>query len=102
MTLYANYIGYSDIEPFEVVMIVSPKTYVVRSMKCEPLDWDKHYVNCGFVGHILNQGDQKWVITSDKDGDMFRIRLNKAGWRDRHGGKYILSKEPRKFYDYNF
>jgi hypothetical protein len=100
---YANHIGYSDINPFEVVRVISDKTLEIRAMDAErdesvKLDW----VVGGFSGICLNQRDQNWFITSNEQNRVTRIRLGKQGWKDAHGRKYQLSDEPVKFYDYNF
>jgi len=100
---YANHIGYSDINPFEVVRVISDKTLEIRAMDAErdesvKLDW----VVGGFSGICMNQRDQNWFITSNEQNRVVRIRLGKQGWKDAHGRKYQLSDEPVKFYDYNF
>ena len=101
---YANQYGWSDVNPFEVVKVISDKTIEVREMDAErddsvKLDWAVG----GFAGHCINQRDQKWFITSNDQNPVVRIRLSKSGvWKDKHGRKYGLSDKPVKFYDYNF
>ena len=100
---FANHIGYSDITPYEVVRVVSDKTLEIREMDAQrdesvKLDW----VVGGFSGICLNQRDQNWVITSNEQNRVTRIRLGKKGWKDAHGRRFELSAEPVKFYDYNF
>ena len=101
---YANQYGWSDVNPFEVVKVISDKTIEVREMDAErdesvKLDWAPG----GFAGHCINQRDQKWFITSNEQNPVVRIRLSKTGvWKDKHGRKYGLSDKPVKFYDYNF
>ena len=101
---YANQYGWSDVNPFEVVKVISDKTIEVREMDAErdesvKLDWAVG----GFAGHCINQRDQKWFITSNDQNPVVRIRLSKTGvWKDKHGRKYGLSDKPVKFYDYNF
>jgi len=100
---YANHLGYSDINPYEVVRVVSDKTIEVREMDAQrdesvKLDW----VVGGFSGVCLNQRDQNWLITSNAQNPVVRIRLGKQGWKDRHGRRFDLSDKPVKFYDYNF
>jgi hypothetical protein len=69
----------------------------------------------GWKGYNL-----KWIITSDPEADVFRIRYSKRHsyvvrrgsnnfeptevrcFADAGGNKYKLSDEPRNFYDYNF
>jgi hypothetical protein len=100
---YANHIGYSDINPYEVVRIVSDKCLEIREMNAErdrsvKLD----FVPGGFSAHCRNQNDQEWIITSDESAKVFKIRLGKNGWKDKHGHRYSLGDKPVKFYDYNF
>ena len=102
-TQYVNHYGYSDINPFEVIRKVSDKTLDIRAMSAE-LDpsWKLDFVPGGFFGTVVNQGSQKWVIKSDPNGRIVRIRLGKRGWKDSRRNRYDLSDEPVKFYDYNF
>ena len=100
---YANHYGYSDVNPFEVVKVISDKTIEVREMDSErdesvKLDWAVG----GFAGHCINQRDQKWFIKSNPENSVIRIRLGKNGWKDKHGRRFDLSAEPVRFYDYNF
>ena len=100
---YANQYGYSDVEPFEVVRRISHQTLEVRAMNAERDESVKLEFHVGgFSAHCSNQREQKWYITSDPSAPIIRIRLGRYGWKDKHGHKYSLSKEPRKFYDYNF
>ena len=101
---YANHYGYSDVNPFEVVRVISDQTVEVREMDADrdesiKLDWAAG----GFAGHCINQRDQKWRITSNEQNPVVRIRLSKTGaWKDKHGRRFGLSDQPVKFYDYNF
>jgi hypothetical protein len=100
---YANHIGWSDINPFEVVRRVSDITLEIREMHAvrgpsAPLK----FIPGGFSAHCVNQHEQKWLITSDESAPVIRIRLGKRGWKDKFGRRYKLADEPVKFYDYNF
>lgn len=100
---YANQISYTDVHPFEVVRRVSDKTLDVRAMHAVlDASWVPDFEPGGFCGTVVNQRDQKWVITSDDRARVVRIRLGKQGWKDANGGRYQLSDEPVKFHDYNF
>jgi hypothetical protein len=100
---YANHLGYSDVNPFEIIRRVSDKTFEVRRMRAErDPSWKPEFIPGGFCGHVPNQRDQKWLISSDPDRPVIRIRLGKNGWKDSHGNRYELSDKPVKFYDYNF
>ena len=100
---YANHCMYSDVDPYEVVRVISDKTIEIRAMKAERDDSVKLDFHVGgFSAHCSNQNQQKWIITSDETAPVKRIRLGKHGWKDAHGGRYNLSDKPRKFHDYNF
>lgn len=101
---YANQHGYSDVTPYEVVRKVSEKTLEIRRMKAErDPTWKPEIVPGGFAGHCTNQESQRWIIESDADASITRIRLGKNGqWKSPHGGRFQLSDTPRRFYDYNF
>ena len=101
---FANLHGYSDVNPFEVVRIVSDKTIEIRRMDTEKDESVKLEFHVGgFSAHCSNQRDQKWIITSQPDASVIRIRLSKnKGWRDANGQRYVLADAPIKYYDYNF
>ena len=101
--MYANQYGYSDVNPYEVMKIVSDKTLDIRAMSAErDPSWKPEVVTGGFSAVYLNQESQKWIIKSDKDERVVRIRLGKQGWKDANGCRYQLADKPVKFYDYNF
>lgn len=103
---FANHIGYSDVNPFEVIRHVTAKTIEIRRMNAErDPEFKPNIIPGGFAGHCTNntESEQKWVITSDESAPVIRIRLHKDGqWKDAHGNRYMLGNKPRKFYDYNF
>ena len=114
---FANHLGYSDINPYEVVRVVSDKCIEIRAMDAEPIKWKKDIVQGGFSHHVKNQDEQKWDITSNEANPIVRIRLNKSKretfniktgwtnlleWKNKYGDRYKLSDKPIKFYDYNF
>lgn len=95
-------VGYSDRTPFEVVKVVSDKTLEVRRMDAAPdLNWKPDFHVGGFMGHTANNHEQKWIITSNPNGEVVRIRLGKKGWKDADGNKYSVGQSV-KFFDYNF
>jgi hypothetical protein len=100
---YANHIGYSDVNPYEIVRRVSDKTLEIREMKAErDPTYTPDFVPGGFCGTVVNQREQRWTITSDPISRVVRIRLGKKGWKDSGGNRYQLSDKPVKFYDFNF
>lgn len=101
---FANRLGYSDVEPFEVVRVVSEKCLEVRRMDAE-IDpaWKAEWVVGGFAGRCINQNQQKWIIASNPANPVSRIRLQKNGnWKSPCGSRFALGDKPIKFYDYNF
>jgi hypothetical protein len=100
---FANRIGYSDVTPYEVIKTISEKTIEVRQMACVA---DKSvkldFQIGGFAANCSNQNYQKWIITSDFNAPIIRIRQNKKGWMGENGSKFQLGIEPIRFYDYNF
>jgi hypothetical protein len=99
---YCNHHGYTDVNPYEIVKVVSDKTLHIREMNTQAKDWDKKVIPGGFAGHVANQHKQKWDITSDPANKVITARLSKKGfWKTAHG-KHFISESPRKFYDYNF
>lgn len=100
---YANLHGYSDIEPYEIVRVISDKTIEVRNMSAErDPNWKPEIIPGGFAGHCVNQNEQRWIITPRLDAPVVRIRLGKKGWRNKYGALFVLSNRPFKYYDYNF
>lgn len=104
MEQYANHIGYSDVNPWEVTRRVSDKTIEVREMDAErDPQWQPEFVPGGFSAVCTNIRDQRWLIVSNPANPTRRLRLHKDGqWRDAHGNRYSLNSVPVKFYDYNF
>ena len=100
---YANLRLHSDVEPYEIVKVVSNKTLIVRPMhaKLDPT-WKPEMHAGGFVAHTSNNYDQKWIITSDVLSDTVRIRLHKNGTWHGRSGRFTINEKPIKFHDYNF
>ena len=102
---FANKYGWSDIDPFEVVRVVSEKCIEVREMEAErdPSGPALQFHVGGFSAHCSNQREQKWQIKSNPANKVVRIRLGKSGqWKSASGSKFNLSDKSIKFYDYNF
>lgn len=98
---YANKIGYSDIDPWEIIRFIGKKTVLIRSMKTV-LTKTPSSTPGGFCAHFENH-EQEWEITSDPNGHEIKIRLHKNGYyRNKYGSKFKLSDRPVKFYDFNF
>ena len=103
---FANNALYSDVEPFEIVRVVSDKTIEVRAMDAEMADdWKPNMVSGGFAFHCTNNNDQRkaWVITSNEANPVVRIRKQKNGtWYNKSNGRFFLAEQPAKKYDFNF
>ena len=99
---HANNLGWTDVNPFEIVRVVSAKTIEVRMMDSKELDWERDFHEGGFLGNTSNQNDQKWEITSNPSNPIIKARLIKDVHFYSDHGIHSLSNEPRKFYDYNF
>ena len=104
---FANFSGWSDIEPFEVVKVCTENKVVIRSMQAERAEgWKPEIVSGGFAGHCTNNNDQRkaWDISSDECGRLVTIRWSKAKlrWQCADGSRYFMSDQPVKKYDFNF
>jgi len=100
---YANHHMHTDVDPYQIVKVISDKTLEIRAMnavKDNSVELTFHVG--GYSAHCSNQRQQKWIITSDDTAPILRIRLGKNGWKDKYGNRFSLSDTPRKFYDYNF
>ncbi len=99
---YANFLGYSDVEPYEVVRAVSDKCLEIRAMDAErDLSVVPKFDIGGFSAHSDNA--QKWIISSNPANEIIRIRASKKkGWANKYGQRFALADKPVKFYDYNF
>jgi len=103
MQQYANFIGYSDITPYEVVKVISDKTLEIREMDAKLAEGQKpQFVPGGFSAHCINQSELQWDITSNPSNKVLRVRMHKNGYYYHKGSRFALSDAPVKFYDYNF
>ena len=101
--LFANFVGWSDQEPYEIVKIISKKTIEIRAMDISKNKTKMQFVPGGFSAHCTNLYDQDYDYFSNEDNPIFRIRLHKnGGWNSASGSRHSISEEPVKFYDFNF
>lgn len=100
---YANHIGWSDVNPYEIVRWVSEKTVEIRAMNAT-LDenWNGKFVSGGFSARCINQDTQRYEYSSNHSNRIIRMRLRKNGHWYSSQGRHNISDEPYKFYDYNF
>jgi hypothetical protein len=101
---YANLIGYSDVAPYEVLSISkSGKQITVRAMRAErDPSWKPEIVPGGFLGHYVNQSEQRWIISTDEDREPMKAHKRADGYFWSAFGKHRIEAQPRAFYDYNF
>lgn len=96
---YCNQHLSSDIEPFEVIKVINSKRVLLRRMDAELIQPPKEFHPGGFSGNYSDNNSQRWECKSNPENESFEIRLSMYGWGR---GRYIMSDEPIKFYDYNF
>ena len=102
---YCNFHGYSDVDPFEVVRVISEQTVEIRKMKTEQIKFPTEYHAGGFGGHYAdNYGGQDYKYISDESYPIERIRWSKANgkWQQGKYSTFYMSDQPYKHYDYNF
>jgi len=101
---YANYIQFSDVDPYEVVRVISSKCIEVREMDAtQDPSYKPEVIPGGFAGVVVNSGSQKWIITPNPKNRIERIRLHKDGrWYGAGKTRFALADQPRKYYDFNF
>jgi|GEM_PF-3269149 len=96
---YCNLHLYSDIEPCEVVRVVSENCVELRRMDYRQTVFPSQVFIGGFSAHTADNYNQEYEYTSNPENPIFRIRLGKKGWAN---GRYVMSDSPIRFYDYNF
>jgi hypothetical protein len=103
-TGYANLIGYTDVQPFEILSVSkSGKQIVIREMDAQrDPNWVPDFVAGGFTAHCANQEDQRWVIVSNEASPAIKAHKRADGYFWSAYGRHRVAREPRKFYDYNF
>ena len=94
---YANHVMFSDVEPYEVIEVITPKRVLVRPMKCTRVKSPSFEIG-GFLAHFQND-EQEWMIEPDTDAETFEIRLHHNGW---NRGRFHMNDKPVKYYDFNF
>jgi hypothetical protein len=96
---FCNEHGWSDVEPYEVVRVISANCVEVREMIAEQIVFPKEFHVGGFAAHCADNYNQSYKYTSDPSRPTIKIRKGKKGWAN---GKFRMSNGPIKFYDYNF
>jgi len=96
--------GYSDVDAYEIVKVISDKTIEVRKMDTKhDISHLKQYAG-GFCGHVEDQRNQKVTYASNPDAEVIRIRRKKNNPEQWCNGnqRFGLTEKPYAFYDYNF
>lgn len=97
---HANVRLWTDVEPCTIIKRTA-KTITVRYDKAvkDPA-WTPEWITGGFSAICTNDGEQKWIISEDPDGQIGVFRRRKNGWFDR--SDCCLTPGWRKYYDHNF
>lgn len=96
---YCNQYFHTDIEPWEVVEVITHKKVLIRKMDSVIKSAPKEFHQGGFSGNFSDNDEQRWECKSNPENLTEVITLTKNGWG---GGRYRMSDKPVKFYDYNF
>lgn len=101
---HASCYGYSDVDAYEIVKVISDNTIEVRKMDTKhDISHLKQYAG-GFCGHVEDQRNQKVAYASNPNAEVIRIRRKKNNpeqWSN-NGNRFGLTQKPYAFYDYNF
>lgn len=105
---YCNRHLYSDVQPYEVIEVISDTRLKLRSMNAVQTEESvkrlkESFSPGGFLGHFDND-EQEWVCTSDDKGIIVDVRRRKDGhfYEVNDSIPYVLSVKPVKFKDFNF
>ena len=99
---YCNNHMYTDIQPCEIVRVISPKTIEVRQMDTVQSVKPKEFIPGGFSAHCVDQDKQEYNYNSNSSNNSVRARLQKDGSYKSIMGRHYLREQPLKFHDYNF
>ena len=98
---YATLEGWTDRYPYEILARTA-KTITVRPMRYEKdPTWKPEFVPGGFSAVCVNQGEQRWLLSSDEDAVVLKAYLRKGGMYHCALGPLSINRATR-FYDYNF
>lgn len=97
MKQFANNYLFSDVDPFEVIKVISDKTIEVRSLiaiRNFEVEW--------IGSEVQNKFDQEWIFKQDPNAAIIRLHKRKDGNYYKGDLKFVLSDYPIKRYDYRF
>lgn len=105
--LYLNEMLYSDVNPYEVVEMITPNKWVIReldtALKPEARK-NIHESFCpgGFAGHVDNDC-QEWDITVNEKNPLITVFRGRKNKYFKIGGMPMsMTLSPIKIYDFNF
>ena len=105
---YCNRHLYSDVQPYEVIEVISDTRLKLRGMDYVQTDGSverlrESFSPGGFCGHFDNSV-QEWICTPDPKGIVVEVRRRKDGhfYEVNDSIPYVLSDKPIKFKDFNF
>ena len=105
--LYLNEILYSDVNPYEVVEMITPNKWVVRELDVTlkpkaKRDIQESFCPGGFVGHVDN-GYQEWDIRVNEKNPLITVFRGRKNKYFKIGGMPMsMTLSPIKIYDFNF
>ena len=105
--LYLNEILYSDVNPYEVVEMITPNKWVVRELDVAlkpkaKRDIQESFCPGGFVGHVDN-GYQEWDIRVNEKNPLITVFRGRKNRYFKIGGMPMsMTLSPIKIYDFNF
>ena len=105
--LYLNEILYSDVNPYEVVEMITPNKWIVRelyaTLKPEAKkDIQDSFCPGGFVGHVDNDY-QEWDIRVNEKNPLITVFRGRKNRYFKIGGMPMsMTLSPIKIYDFNF
>lgn len=105
--LYLNEILYSDVNPYEVVEMITPNKWVVRALDATlkpeaKKDIQDSFCPGGFVGHVDN-GYQEWDIRVNEKNPLITVFRGRKNKYFKIGGMPMsMTLSPIKIYDFNF
>ena len=105
--LYLNEILYSDVNPYEVVEMITPNKWIVRELDATlkpkaKRDIQESFCPGGFVGHVDN-GYQEWDIRVNEKNPLITVfRGRKTRYFKIGGMPMSMTLSPIKIYDFNF
>ena len=105
--LYLNEILYSDINPYEVVEMITPNKWVIRKLDTTLKPEAKKKIQdsfCpgGFAGHVDNDC-QEWDISVNENNPLITVFRGRKNKHFKIGSMPMsMSHSPIKIYDFNF